>query len=182
MKKPIALAAVLAALAAAPARAEEPSRSLDVTPMVGAFLPILDQRDVFSNTLLLGLRGTYDFHPNVAFVATVAWARPEAAGEKVDLFQWDVGLQGQAPFALSSRWSLEPFAGVGIGTRTYSFVDLDLETQTDFAFYAAAGADLRRDRLALGLSARHQLTAFSPVGDSDARGDLAVFASASLRF
>jgi hypothetical protein len=61
-------------------------------------------------------------------------------------------------------------------------VDLDLDAQTDFAFYSALGADLRNGRFGLGLTARHQLTAFSPVGDSDARGDLALFATASMRF
>jgi len=181
MKKHLAVLAAVAALTASPARSQEPDRRLELSPMVGAFVPILDQRDVFSDALLLGLRGTYDFHPNVALVATVSWARPESGGEGVDLFQWDVGVQGQAPLALSGTWTLKPFVGVGIGTRTYAYVDLDLDAQTDFAFYSALGADLRTGRFGLGLTARHQLTAFSPVGDSDARGDLALFATASMR-
>lgn len=181
MKK-LALAAVLALALAPAARAESPGARLEFSPFAGAFIPVAGQRQALSKALLLGARGTWDLHEHVAFVATAAWARPESGGADVDLFQWDIGLQGQAPVALGRGWSLEPFAGVGVGTRTYSFVKLDLQRRTDFVFYSGLGVDLRRDRLALGVTARHQLTAFSPVADTGARGDLALLGSLSWRF
>jgi len=183
MKKPLALLAVaLSTLAASAARAEEPSRPFELTPFAGAFVPVAAQRGDLASAPVLGLRGTYDLHRNVAMVLAGAWARPESGARKVDLFQWDIGLQGQAPIALSGAWSLEPFAGVGIGTRTYSHVNAGADSQTDFVFYSALGADLRRGRLAVGATARHQLTAFTPAGDSGARGDVALLGSVSWRF
>jgi hypothetical protein len=181
MKTPLALAAVLAVLAAPAARAGEPARPFELTPFAGAFIPLLNQRGDLGSAPLLGLRGTYDLHRNVALVLAGAWARPETGARKVDLFQWDIGLQGQSPIALAGAWSLEPFAGVGIGTRTYSLVDAGVGSQTDFVFYSALGADLRRGPFAVGATARHQLTAFTPAGDSGARGDLALLGSVSWR-
>ena len=182
MKKTLALLSALAALAAAPARAEEPAARLEVAPLVGAFMPILDQRDTLGDALLVGLVGTYDFHPNVAFAASVAWAAPEAAGRTVDLFQWDIGLQGQLPYALSGSWTLKPFVGVGVGTRTYDFRTAAIETETDFHFYSALGASLRRGGLDVALTLRHELTTGGPQGDSGTRGNLAPFASVGYRF
>lgn len=181
MKK-LSLAVLLALLSAPAARADEPARRFEVAPFAGAFVPVAGQRAALSSALLLGARGTWDLHENVAIAATAAWARPESGGADVDLFQWDIGLQGQAPVALGRGWSLEPFAGVGVGTRTYSFVKLDRQDRTDFVFYSGLGVDLRRDRLAVGVTARHQLTAFSPAGESDARGDVALLGSLSWRF
>lgn len=181
MKK-LALAALLSLLCVPAAQAGDLAHPVEVSPFAGAFLPVAGQRAALSSALLLGARASWDLHENVAVVGTVAWARPEAGGADVDLFQWDIGLQGQAPVALARGWSLEPYAGVGVGTRTYSFVKLDLQTRTDFVFYSGLGVDLRRDHLAVGVTARHQLSAFSPVGASDARGDVVLLGSLSWRF
>jgi hypothetical protein len=182
MKKSLALLTALAALAATPARAEEPAARLEVSPLVGAYMPILGQRDTLGDALLVGLAGTYDFHPNVAFVGALAWAAPKAAGQTVDLFQWDIGLQGQLPYALSASWTLKPFVGVGIGPRTYDFRSAAIETETDFHFYSAVGASLRRGGLDLAFTLRHELTTGGPLGDSGTRGNLAPFASVGYRF
>ncbi|MFO0581710.1 MAG: outer membrane beta-barrel protein [Anaeromyxobacter sp.] len=182
MKKILAVAAALAALSATPARAEEPAARVEVAPLVGAYIPILDQRSSLDRALLAGLVGTYDFHPNVAFVGSVAWAGTKSAGEALDLFQWDIGLQGQVPYALTASWTLKPFVGVGVGTRTYDFRHAGLETQTDFHFYSAAGASLRRGALDVGLTLRHELTSGGPYGESETRGNLAPFASVAYRF
>lgn len=176
------LALLLTALLVAPAaRAAEPPGAFELTPFAGAFVPVLSQRTELGRAALLGLRGTWDLHRNVGLVLTGAWARPESGQEKVDLLQWDIGLQGQAPVALAGDWSIEPFAGVGVGTRSYRWVDLAAGSQTDFVFYSALGADLRRGRFAAGLTARHQLTAFGPTGDGGARGDVALLGSLSWR-
>jgi hypothetical protein len=182
MKKPLALVAVLSALAIPAARAEERPRPFELTPFAGVLVPVAAQRSDLTSAPVLGLRGTYDLHRNLAMVLTGAWARPESGAQKVDLFQWDVGLQGQAPVALSGAWSLEPFAGVGVGTRSYTRVNDGADSQTDFLFYSALGADLRRGRFAVGATARHQLTAFTPAGDSGARGDVALLGGVSWRF
>jgi hypothetical protein len=182
MKKVLVTLAALAAVAAGPVRAGEPTARLEVAPLVGAFVPVGDQKGVLESAVLTGVLGTYDFHRNVAFVASLAWSPTQSAGAAVDLFQWDIGMQAQAPLALSPGWTLKPFAGVGIGTRTYSYRELDFDQQSDFVFYSALGADLRYRKLALGFTARHQLTAFGPAGDSGARGDLALYGSVGLSF
>jgi len=177
MKKLVASAAALAALSAAPARAQDRPVEVEIAPLVGAYLPILDQRGTLDDAMLVGLTGRFDLHRNAAVVLSAAWSPTQSAGATLDLFQWDIGMQGQLPCAVGLSWTLKPFAGVGIGTRTYTFRDLDVNRQTDFAFYSSLGASLRHDRLVFGLTARHGLTAFGPGGDTGARGDVSVFGS-----
>jgi hypothetical protein len=177
MKKLVTTLAALAALSAAPARAQDRSVEVEIAPLVGAYLPILDQRSTLADAMLVGLAGTFDLTRNAALVLSAAWSPTQSAGATLDLFQWDIGMQGQLPVAVARSWTLKPFAGVGIGTRTYSFRDRDVNRQTDFAFYSSLGASLRHDRLVLGLTARHGLTAFGPAGDSGARGDVSLFGS-----
>jgi outer membrane protein with beta-barrel domain len=186
MKKLSVVVAAVAALAATTARAEEPVRRWSIAPLVGAYIATGDQRDVLDDSLLTGLTLSYEIHPNLAVVGAFSWAPTQDLRENdLDLFQYDLGLQGQYPVALTRSLTLKPFVGVGLGARTYEYRDLAVDAETDFAGYVSAGAGLEYEALELRLTARDYLSAFDGIGvegDSSARNDLSLFASVGLRF
>jgi hypothetical protein len=186
MKKLIAAVAALAALSgSALAQEARAAQRFQLAPFVGAFIPTGDQRDLLDDALLVGLTATYDVHPHLAVVGAVGWAPTEAPADDVDLFQYDVGVQGQYAFAAGNGITLKPFAGLGVGGRTYSFRDLDVDSETDFAGYVALGGTVEYRSVAVSLTARDYLSAFDgigPEGDSSTRNDLGLFASVGARF
>lgn len=188
MKKLLATVFVFVTFASTHARAEDPRR-LEVAAYAGAFLGTGDQRDLLDDAVLTGLIASYDIHPNVALVGSFAWAPSQAKGlaldNDVDLYQYDVGVQGQLAYELSSEVTLKPFAGLGVGARTYSLRNRDVDAETDFAGYAALGASAEYRGFALRLTARDYLTSFDGLaggGLSEARNNLGLFASAGMRF
>ncbi|WP_242360236.1 outer membrane beta-barrel protein [Anaeromyxobacter sp. SG17] len=188
MKKLLVITAAVIAFASTSARAEDPSRKLSIAPFVGAFVGTGDQRDLLDDSVLTGLTLSYEVHPYVAIVGAVGWSptQVKALGEHLDLFQYDLGVQGQYPVALAQGWTLKPFVGIGAGARTYSFRDLDVDSETDFAGYVSAGANVEHGAFGLGLTARDYVTAFDGLAsatiDQTARNDLGLFGSVSVRF
>lgn len=189
MKKLSVVIAAFVALTATQARAQEPERKFAIAPFVGAYVPTGDIRDVLDDSLLVGVTASYDVHRYVAVLGSFSWAPSQAkgivAGEDVDLFQYDLGVQGQYPIALNADWTFKPFVGVGAGARTYSFRDLDVDAETDFAGYVAAGGALQYEALELSVSVRDQLSAFDGLAgqdDSTTSNDLSMFASIGMRF
>jgi hypothetical protein len=180
-----------AALAPTPALAQEqqPARNFQISPYVGAFIATGDQRDLLDDAVLTGLTLSYDVHPYVAVVGSFGWAPSKSVAlgveDDLDLFQYDLGVQGQYAFSLGRKLTLKPFVGGGVGARTYSFRDLDVDSETDFAGYLSGGANLEYGKLALGVTVRDYLSAFDGIGTdegSSTRNDLSVFASFGLRF
>lgn len=192
MKKLTAVLAAVLALGATAARAEEKpaSRPFSISPYVGAFIPTGDQRDILDDAVQVGLTLSYDVHPNVAVVGSFSWAPTKAKGivlsdRDLDLFQYDLGVQGQYPVVVAGDVTLRPFLGVGAGARTYSFRQSGLSSETDFAAYVSAGAKAEYKGFELGLTARDYLTAFDGLQgteSSTARNDLSLFASVGMRF
>lgn len=187
MKKLFVITAAVVAFASTSARADEAQRKLSVAPYVGAFLGTGDQRDLLDDAVLTGLTVSYEAHPYVAVVGAFGWSPTQVKGlaEDLDLFQYDLGVQGQYPVALANGFTLKPFVGVGAGARTYSFRDLDVDAETDFAGYLSAGANVEYRQLALGLTARDYLTAYDGLAgedESSTRNDLGLFASIAYRF
>lgn len=187
MKKKLFLAAALLAASTSVAHAAE-DLGVQVAPFAGAWIPTGDQRDVLEDAPLTGVTATYALHRNLAIVGSFGWAASEVGGlpnGDLDLYQYDLGVQGQIPFALGSGWTLQPFVGVGVGARTYHFRDLDVDAETDLAGYVALGGSLEYGHVALGLTARDYVSAFDGLdgaGDSTTRNDLGLFASVGLRF
>jgi hypothetical protein len=192
MKKLVPAVAALVALAATPALAQqqEPVRKFQISPYVGAFLPTGDQRDVLDDALLTGLNLSYDVNPYVAVVGSVGWAASQgkqafSIDEDLDVFQYDLGAQGQYPFALGSSLTLKPFVGAGLGGRTYDFRDLELDAETDLVGYVSAGANLDYRSFTAGLAVRDYISDYDGVGieeDSSTRNDISLFATAGVRF
>ena len=192
MKKHITAVATLVALAATPAFAQEQpgARKFVIAPEVGVFIPTGDQRDTVDTAFLTGLTLSYEVHPHVALVGSFAWAAtqgPEghALDDDLDLFQYDLGVQAQYPFAVGNGFTLKPFVGAGLGARTYDYRDLDVDAETDLAGYFALGASLEYRNTMAGFTLRDYVSDYDGIGveeGSSTRNDLSVFVSVGARF
>ncbi len=187
----VALAAFTAIAASAPrAEAQTP---FAIRPNVGVFVPTGDQKDLLDNAVLLGLQASYDITPSFALVGTFGWAPSKdltLADEKVDLFQYDLGIEGRLPnLTPSAGISTRPYATLGAGGRTYDYRDLsDADAQTNFLGYGALGIDLAQTNgpLGLRLEARDNVTAFKglqgELAERKARNDLQFSAGLTVAF
>ena len=156
MKKLTVVVAAVAALAATTARAEEPARRFSIAPLVGAYVPTGDHRDILEDSVLAGLTLSYDVHPNVAVVGAFSWAPTKTRGvlgeQDLDLLQYDLGVQGQLPVLLAPGWTVKPFVGVGVGGRTYEYRNVGTSGQTVLAGYVSARSPKRSCTVVLAKS------------------------------
>src|SRR5213075_3183694 len=95
----LSVAAAVAAFAAR-AEAQSPAQSaFQVRPLVGALIPTGDERDVIKNAVLVGGQGSYTLNSNFALVGAFGWSPSEdktsASRPKLDLYQYDLGIQGK---------------------------------------------------------------------------------------
>jgi hypothetical protein len=187
----IALAALTALSVLAPrAEAQKP---FAIRPNVGVFVPTGDQKDLLDNAVLVGLQASYDITPSFALVGSFGWAPSKdltLADEKVDLFQYDLGIEGRLPnLTPSAGISTRPYATLGAGGRTYDYRDLgDANAQTNFLGYGAVGVELAQvtGSLGLRLEARDNVTAFKglrgELAERKARNDLQFSAGLTVAF
>ena len=187
----IALAALTALSVLAPrAEAQKP---FAIRPNVGVFVPTGDQKDLLDNAVLVGLQASYDITPSFALVGSFGWAPSKdltLADEKVDLFQYDLGIEGRLPnLTPSAGISTRPYATLGAGGRTYDYRDLaDADAQTNFLGYGALGVDLTQANgpIGLRLEARDNVTAFkglhNELAERTARNDLQFSAGLTVAF
>lgn len=190
MKKLVATLSALAALAAAPVRAEEPPRTAQLSVLLGVVVPTGRQRTFFDSAALVGVTASLDVHRNVALVGSLGWAQTEGRGlaarsATLDVAQYDLGVQAQLPVALSGGQTLKPFLGAGIGGRTYQFRGLGVERETDLVGYYVLGVSLECRDLVVGVAVRNDLSDFDGVGaerGSTRASDLVVFGSVGARF
>ena len=195
-------AAVVGALAAAGgvAGAQSQDRAaldarLELRPIAGAFLATGAEHDLLENAVLAGAEAAYRLHRNIALVAAIAWSPSSDRttwgtgvgvhrGEDVDLYQYDLGVEGRLPdLAGGASWTVSPFGALGAGGRTYHYRDVDgVDAQTDLVGYAGAGADVgpRGGRWGIRVEARDYLSAFKglrgELPERKARNDVALVA------
>src|SRR5690606_5911769 len=128
--------------------------------------------------------GSFGWSPAKAKAAAATAAADE---DKLDLFQYDAGLELGRDFTLgASAWNWRPFVGIGAGARTYSYRDLDVDAETDFAGYGAAGVQFDAGRFGVRLEARDYLSSFDgldgQLSNSSTRNDLFFTGALSVRF
>ena len=190
--------AIVAAVSAFAARANAQSSSqsaFQVRPLVGALVATGDERDVLKNTtVLVGAQGSYTLNSNFAVVGSFAWSPSEdktsTARPKLDLYQYDIGLQGKLNDLTSgSAVSTRPYAILGGGARTYDLRNVaGASAQTNALGYGAVGLDLDQagGRIGLRLEARDNVTAFKglrgELQDRKARNDLQFVAGLTFGF
>jgi hypothetical protein len=143
--------AILTSLTAFSGRAEAQTaehRPVELRPFVGAFVPTGDHRDLLKGAALVGAQVAYSFTPNVALAGTFGWAPSKdklaLASTKLDLFQYDLGVEGRlSNLTPSSDVLMQPYAALGVGGRTYHYRDLkSAASQTNFLGYGAIGLDV----------------------------------------
>lgn len=186
---------ILTSLAAFAIRAgaQAPSVSagpFELRPYVGAFIPTGDQRQVLKDAVLVGGQASWSLIPALAVTGTFGWTpstdKITAGKQKLDVMQYDLGLEGRAPgFAEGSSWGFTPFVGAGLGGRTYSYRDLNVDSKTNFDGYGAVGGELGLGRVGLRIEARDYLSRFKPLsgtGETVTRNDVALAAGLTLHF
>lgn len=188
-------AAFVAASPAHAAGVPEPSlaptavdaRRVEVTPLVGAWIPIGHARQDFDAAPLTGIQLAYDLDQHFAVVGTFAWAATSArqlSAADLDVLQYDLGLRGQHAFAVGRRMTLRPFLGLGVGQSRFLFRDARYADGPGFAFYSSAGVEVGYRALVAGVTARHQIHSVDAdaLGTSPYRQNVELFTSVGLRF
>lgn len=184
--------AALTALSVFAPRAEA-QKPFAIRPNVGVFVPTGDQKDLLDNAVLVALQASYDITPSFALVGSFGWAPSKdltLADQKVDLFQYDLGIEGRLPnLTPSAGISTRPYATLGAGGRTYNYRDLgNADAQTNFLGYGALGVELAQvsGPLGLRLEARDNVTAFKglrgELAERKARNDLQFSAGFTVAF
>lgn len=191
-----ALAVVALTFGATPATAQLGGGSvrspgwLEVRPFAGAFIGTGDQRDLLDDELYTGLQASWRILPVLAVTGTFGWSpnqdRLRTVGEKLDVFQYDVGVEARAASLIGNgSVDFSPFVGLGLGGRTYSYRDLDADSQTHFNGYGAVGGDVGFGRIGVRVEGRDYVSRFKPLtggGDAEARNDLTLAAGLYYRF
>jgi outer membrane protein with beta-barrel domain len=189
--------AVVVALAAAAARAQAQSPSqnaFQVRPLVGALIATGDQRDVLKNAVLVGAQASYTLNSNFGLVGSFGWSPSEdktsASRPKVDLYQYDLGVEGRlSDLTSGSAVATRPYAILGGGARTYDLRNVaGASAQTNPLGYGAVGLDLNQANgpIGLRLEARDNITGFKglrgELADRKARNDLQFVAGLTFGF
>jgi len=158
-----------------------------IRPFVGAYIPTGDQRDFLKDAVLVGAQAAWNATDNVSLTGAFGWApskdKESVGDQKIDAFQYDVGLELRPSFA--SLAGTTPFLGAGVGGRTYSYRDLNVDSKTNFDGYGALGFDAPAGPIGLRIEARDYVSRFQPLiggGSTKTRNDVALFAGVGVRF
>lgn len=189
MKRSSSLFALIALLIGGAAQSQENISAARgaIRPFVGANIPTGDQRDFLKDAVLVGAQGSWIATPNVSLTGSFSWApsrdRISAGDQTLDIYQYDLGLEGRS--AATSFGRLVPFIGAGLGGRTYNYRDLDVESKTNFAGYGALGVDVPLGGVSLRVEGRDYISRFEPLsgaGETKTRNDVALFAALGVSF
>ncbi len=142
---------LVASATVAQARAMVP----ELRPIVGAFIPIKEEKADLGSSMLFGVQSAMEIGHQVHLVGTFAWSPSEMrpTSDKVNIYQYDGGIEGFSTIDLNDRWTLHPFGGVGFGGRTFDFVGSG-SSNDNFVGYGAVGTELQNRRLGFRLEGR----------------------------
>jgi hypothetical protein len=176
-------------LAAADAGAQGEAVSIAVRPLVGVNVPFGAQRDAAGNSRILGLQAALGVTPTLGIVAGASWAFAEhrfaATDDRLDMLQYNVGLELGRSIGLGNYWLLRPFAVAGAGLRSYMYEDASLDNQSCLEGYGGGGLELVLDRIRLRTEVRGHVFCYkAPVnaGTSETRGDANILFALAYHF
>lgn len=180
------IAAMLSLSLAAPALAQDTTRSLTFRIPGGAFIPTGAQRALLKGAEVAAGQLAWRARPALAVTATVAWARSRdvsvADRPKLDVFTSDIGLEARsAERCARCAASATAFAGFGAGVRSLDYRKGAADATHRAAGYLAAGAEVGIRRVALRVEVRDYATSGSPlarVGGAGLHNDMAMMVSA----
>ena len=163
--------------------------AFEIRPMAGAYLPLGQQKSFVNNATMLGAQASWLMTPSWALTGSLGWTRNEdralsPATQKLDMYQYDAGLEARINPSIGEAWSFAPFLGVGAGARTYDYKEVSAESQTYFAGYGAVGGELAYKAVGVRLELRDYLSRYRPdfgTGALDYRNDLTLSAALNLR-
>jgi outer membrane protein W len=150
----------------------------------GTAAPVATKGHAIKRGNLIAVQASYLVRPNLAVTSTLGWIRSRdlgAAGSpKLDVYTYDLGAEVRAAsFALGSRASFKPFAGVGVGVRSYNYRSLPVDATHNPGAYVGVGGELGVRRVRLRLEVRDYVTGFTSLdgsGRSHTRNDVVVMA------
>jgi len=190
----LAIATALTAFAIRAQAQQSQHLPVEIRPYVGALVPTGDQRDLLKDAVLVGAQASYGLTSNFTIIGSFGWSPSEdktlAASNKVDLYQYDLGVEGRLnDLTANSPVSTRPYATLGLGGRTYNYRDLaGADAQTNFLGYGAIGLDIAPQSGPLGfrVEARDNVSAFKglrgELAESKARNDLQFSGGVTWRF
>ena len=190
----LAVAAALTAFAVRLQAQATPTKPFSVRPLAGALLTTGDEHDLLKNAVIVGGQATYSFLPSVALVGSFGWSpskdKTSPVEAKVDLYQYDLGLQVRASnLTGNSDISTRPYAAIGGGARSYDLRNVPgASTQTNPLGYGAVGLDVGQTSGAIGvrLEVRDNVTWFKglrgELQDRKARNDVQLAAGLTFGF
>jgi len=189
-RRGIAVLAVTALLAVSsvPANAQLVP-AFEIRPMAGAYIPMGDQKSLVSNATMYGAQASWLMSPSWAFTGSLGWTRNEdralsPATNRLDMYQYDAGLEARLNPSIGESWSFAPFLGLGAGARTYDYKKVDIDSHTYFAGYGAVGGELAYKSIGVRLEARDYLSRYRlgfDTGAMDYRNDMTLSAALNLR-
>ena len=163
----------------------------ELRPLVGAYLPTGDHRDLLSDAITIGAQAGYAITENVSLVATFGGTsssdRQIPLDDDLDLFSYDIGAELTKSFPVGSgTMTFSPFIGLGAGGRMYDYRNRETDPETDFAGYGAIGGQLRLSTIGIRIEARDYMSAFQgltgEMTERTARNDVSIFTALSLSF
>jgi hypothetical protein len=149
---------------------------------------------VLKNAVLVGAQASYTLNTNFGLVGSFGWSPSEdktsASRPKVDLYQYDLGVEGRlSDLTSGSAVATRPYAILGGGARTYDLRNVaGASAQTNPLGYGAVGLDLNQANgpIGLRLEARDNVTGFKglrgELQDRKTRNDLQFVAGLTFGF
>ena len=140
----------------------------EIRPFVGVYLPTGPMQDQFKSASMAGVQVAFEMNRNFHVLGSVGWTHGHTklpiSRDRTDIWQYDVGVEGNLIQPLGDVWLLRPFAGIGAGGRTYDYLAPGVGSRRCTAGYGSLGTELQRGNVALRLEGRDYLSCFeSPV-------------------
>lgn len=190
----LAVATALTAFAVRVQAQQPTSKAFDVRPVAGALFTTGDEHDLLKNAVIVGAQASYAVVPSLALVGSFGWSpskdKTSPVGTKVDLYQYDLGIEGRSSDLTSGlSVSTRPYAAIGGGARTYDLRNVvGASAQTNPLAYGAVGLDVGQKGGGLGahLELRDNVTWFKglrgELADRKTRNDLQLAAGLTFGF
>lgn len=185
MSRPILL---LLALPVLPLAAQQAApRPVTLGPLAGVLIPTGAQRDNLKAATTLGVQAGYRLGPRWSLSATGSWTHGHHkygfSGDRVDIWQYDAGIEFNPCGGCAGGWDLHPVLGLGLGGRTLDYKATGIGSSTCLAAYGGVGLEASGPALALRLEGRDYLSCQeSPIaGEQQTRNDIRVTLGLGLR-
>ena len=174
----LAVVACLAAVSVASAQ-DTLSARLELRPFAGRYVPMGAMSDDFKSASLFGAQGALELSHNFHVLASLGWTDgratiPALSSDRMNVWQYDVGLEVNGYKDIGYGWLFRPFAGAGAGARTYDYDALEVSRKTCTSGYGALGTEFQKLSIALRFESRGYVTCFTQplTNDKKTRTDM----------